>query len=202
MPAIVLFLTAAASGTASDFIGASGTSLAGVAFNESLRRVFAAPVTWRVSTIDIPPPMPRPVEPGTPSAAIKLGADPADAEKEAADKAATEKEAADKAAGKEADENTWRLKINSARAALERDQLLHDAMQTRVNSLVNDFASRDDPAQRAEIERQRLRALDELDRLKKQILKDMLDIADIEEDARKKGIPAGWIRLRSAADAH
>lgn len=177
MPAIVLILTAAASGTAS--------SLAGVAFNESLRRVFAAPVTWRVNTIDIPPPMPRPVEPGTPSAAIRLGADPADAEKEAADKAA----------GAIGDENTWRLKMASARSALERDQLLHDAMQTRINSLVNDFASRDDPAQRAEIERQRVRALNELDRLKKQILKDMLDIADIEEDARKKNIPPAWIRF-------
>lgn len=180
MPAIVLIITAAASGTAS--------SLAGVAFNESLRRVFAAPVTWRVSTIDIPPPMPRPVEPGTPSAAIKLGADPAEVEKEAAEKA-LEKEKADIG-----DENTWRLRMASARSALERDQLHHDAMQTRINSLVNDFASRDDPAQRAEIERQRVRALEELDRLKKQLAKDMLEIADIEEDARKKNIPPAWIR--------
>jgi hypothetical protein len=181
MPAIVLILTAAANATSS--------SLGEVAFNESIRRLFAAPVTWRVNTIDIPPPMPRPVEPGTPSAAIKLGPDPADAEKEAAEKAEKEK-------AEIGDENTWRLKITAARSALERDQLLHDAMQTRINSLVNDFASRDDPAQRAEIERQRIRALDELDRLKKQILKDMLEIADIEEDARKKNIPPAWIRLR------
>jgi hypothetical protein len=184
MPAIVLIISAAASSSAS--------SLAGVAFNESVRRLFAPPTTWRVRTIDIPPAMPRPAEPPETlaSAAIKLGADPADAEK----LAAAEKEAADKAAGEKGDENTWRLKMAAAREALERDQLLHDAMQTRINSLVNDFASRDDPAQRAEIERQRVRALEELDRLKKQLLKDMLAIADIEEDARKKGIPPGWIR--------
>jgi hypothetical protein len=186
MPAIVFIINAAASST--------GGSLAEVAFNESIRRLFVAPVTWRVSTIDIPPGIPRPLgerdEPLA-SAAIKLGPDPAEEEKAAAEKAKEEI----------GDEKTWRLRMASAREALERNTLHHDAMQTRVNSLVNDFASRDDPAQRAEIERQRLRAVAELERLKKQILADMLAIADIEEDARKKNIPPGWIRLRSAADA-
>ena len=42
--------------------------------------------------------------------------------------------------------------------------------------------------------RTRSRALAELDRLTLQIEKDKLAIAAIEEDARKKGIPPGWIR--------
>lgn len=177
MPAIVLIITSAAFAPAS--------SLAGVAMNESLRRLFTPAAQIRLNTIDIPPPMPVPVpaqKDDLASAAIKLGADPA------ADK--------DKAKDDLGDENTWRLKMNTARAALEQDQVLYDAMQSRINSLVADFASRDDPAQRAEIERQRVRALDELDRLKKQIQKDKDGIVEIEEDARKKGVPAGWIRLR------
>ena len=120
---------------------------------------------------------------------IKLGEHPAEKD-------------ADKTKAKDdiGDENTWRLKMAGARAALEQDQVLYDAVQSRIYSLVSDFASRDDPAQRAEIERQRVRALDELDRLKKQIQKDTDNISDIGEDARKKGVPAGWIRLSTQAD--
>jgi hypothetical protein len=181
MPAIVLIITAAAT--------APSTSLAQVAMNESLRRLITPAAQLRLNTIDIPPAMPGPPEPPAPakddlaSAKVKLGEDPAD------------KDAADKTAKEEiGDENSWRLKMNGARATLEQDQLLYDAMQSRINALVADFASRDDPAQRAEIERQRIRALDELDRLKKQIQKDTENVSAIEEDARKKGIPPGWIR--------
>lgn len=179
MPAIVLIITSAAFAPAS--------SLAGVAMNESLRRLFTPAAQIRLNTIDIPPAMPASASVPAPkedlaSAAVKLGADPAvDKDK-------------DKAKDDLGDENTWRLKMNTARAALEQDEVLYDAMQSRINSLVADFASRDDPAQRAEIERQRVRALDELDRLKKQIQKDKDGIVEIEEDARRKGVPAGWIR--------
>lgn len=182
MPAIVLIIVSAAH--------ASATSFAQVAMNESLRRLFSPKAELRLDTIDIPPAMPLP--PGPPkdeslaSAAIKLGPDPAD-------KAAADKAKADADIG---DENTWRLKMKAARAALEQDQVLYDAMQSRINALTADFSSRDDPAQRAEIERQRLRALDELDRLKKQIQADSDAVGDIQEDARKKNIPPGWIRLR------
>lgn len=181
MPAIVLIIIGAAQ--------APTHSLAHVAFNESLRRLFSPPAAARLNTIDIPPPMPGPPEPpkkdDLASAAIKLGEDPAD--KDAADK--------EKAKGDVGDENSWRLKINVARAMLDQDQLMHEAMQSRINSLVADFASRDDPAQRMEIEKQRIRAIDELERLRKQIQKDKDTIAEIEEDARKKGVPPGWIRL-------
>jgi hypothetical protein len=181
MPAIVLIIISAAH--------APSASLAGVALNESLRRLFSPPAQVHLNTIDIPPPMPGPPVPpvkdekedALASAKIKLGEDPADK---------------DKSKEEIGDENSWRLKMTGARAALEQDEVLYDAMQSRVNALVADFASRDDPAQRAEIERQRVRALDELDRLKKQIQKDKDAVSDIEEDARKKGVPPGWIRLR------
>lgn len=185
MPAIVLIIIGAANAATSS--GASASSLAGVALNESLRRLFSPPAQMRLNTIDIPPPMPGPPEPpikddkddALASAKIKLGEDPAEK---------------DKPKEEIGDENSWHLKMMGARAALEQDEVLYDAMQSRINALVSDFASRDDPAQRAEIERQRIRALDELDRLKKQIQKDKDAISGIEEDARKKGIPPGWIR--------
>ena len=174
MPAIVFVIVSAAS--------SPGSSLAHVAFNESLRRLFSPPATWHVTNIDIPPALPTPPAAEPPATeAVKA----ADAEKDALK--AKEKEDV-------GDEKTWRERMLGARAALERDQVLYDGMQSRINALVADFASRDDPAQRAEIERQRVRAMDELDRLKKQIKADTDEIAAIEEDARKKGIPPGWIR--------
>ena len=185
MPAIVFVIVSAAHAPSSSF--------AQVAMNESLRRLFTPHAELHLNTIDIPPAMPSAPPPKADSLAalatadIKLGADPDD--KAAADKA--------KAADEIGDENSWHLKMNGARAALEQDQLLYDAMQSRINALVADFANRDDPAQRAEIERQRVRSLDELDRLKKQIKTDTETISDIQEDARKKGVPPGWIRLTS-----
>lgn len=177
MPAIVLIIIGAAH--------APARSLAEVAFNESIRRLFTPPATVRLNTIDIPPPMPGPPEPpkdSLASAAVKLGEDPAEKDEKAK-------------AEEIGDETSWRLKMTNARVALDQDQLAYEAMQSRINALVADFAARDDPGQRMEIEKQRVRALEELDRLKKQIQKDKDTIGEIEEDARKKGVPPGWIRL-------
>src|SRR6266496_2100964 len=49
----------------------------------------------------------------------------------------------------------------AARAALERDQLLLDALQSRINTLTADASARDDPAQRAQLYDQRTRVLTE-----------------------------------------
>src|SRR5512133_2012060 len=52
------------------------------------------------------------------------------------------------------DEAHWKGLMTSARTKLERDESFLEALQTRVNSLTNDFYSRDDPAQRSVIETQ------------------------------------------------
>ena len=57
-----------------------------------------------------------------------------------------------------------------------------------------DFAGRDDPAQRAQIGSDREKALAELDRVKKEIQDNTKAIADIQEEGRKAGVPAGWLR--------
>ena len=94
----------------------------------------------------------------------------------------------------EKDQAYWSGRISAARAALERSKVFHDALQSRINALKTDFVNRDDPAQRAQLELERQRTLAELDRVKKEIAEQTKAIADIEEEARKAGVPPGWLR--------
>ena len=77
---------------------------------------------------------------------------------------------------------------------MDQNQILVDAMQTRINALSTDFVNRDDPAQRSVIERDRQKALTELARLKKAVVDGKKAIADLEEEARRAGVPPGWLR--------
>ena len=52
----------------------------------------------------------------------------------------------------------------------------------------------DDPAKRSVVERDRQRALGEIERLKKEVAEQTKAIAGIEEEARRAGVPAGWLR--------
>jgi len=68
-------------------------------------------------------------------------------------------------------------------------------MQNRIDMLAADIAERDDPFQRAALEGDRGRALEELDALGR-------DAADLErmamafeESARRQAVPAVWIRV-------
>jgi hypothetical protein len=97
-------------------------------------------------------------------------------------------------AGDVKDEKYWRSRIGGARSALERSRIFADALQSRINALTTDFVNRSDPAQRAQIELERQRAVAELDRVKKEIADQTKAITDIEEEARKAGVPPGWLR--------
>lgn len=92
------------------------------------------------------------------------------------------------------DEKYWKDRITSAREALVRSKVLVDALQSRVNALTTDFVNTDDPAKRAVVESSRQTALAEMERLNKEIEKQTKAIADIEEEARKASVPAGWLR--------
>ena len=59
---------------------------------------------------------------------------------------------------------------------------------------MTDFVNRDDPAQRAKLEADRKTALAELERVKKELETQTKGIAAIEEEARRAGVPAGWLR--------
>lgn len=100
----------------------------------------------------------------------------------------------DEAAQREQDEQAWRQKMSDARLALERSQMYSDALQSKINALWTDFTARDDPAQRAQLELERKRALAEQERVKGEIEARKKAIDDLEEEARKAGVPPGWIR--------
>jgi hypothetical protein len=92
------------------------------------------------------------------------------------------------------DEKTWRAKSQAARDALTRAQMFAEALQSRVNGLSADFSARDDPAQRASVAADRQKSLDELERVKKEIQQHTKALSDIQDEGRKAGVPAGWLR--------
>ena len=122
--------------------------------------------------------------PPTTSPAAKPAADgkPADAGKSA------------EAAGTVKDQAYWAGRVKALRAQVDRDETYRDALQSRVNVLTADFVGRDDPAQRTVIERDRQKAVAELGRLKTAIDAGKKAVADLEEEARRAGVPPGWLR--------
>src|SRR5688572_10972634 len=92
------------------------------------------------------------------------------------------------------DEKFWRDRLAAARDALNRSQTFADALQTQINGLYTEFVNMSDPAQRALIEQKRLAAIAEQDRVKADIAKQTKALADIEDEARRANVPAGWLR--------
>jgi hypothetical protein len=174
---------------------ARAQSLADLAKQEEERRK-TAKETGRVYTNkdlrDVPPTT------GTPSTTAAGDA----AKPETADASADKDEKDDapsKTAGTEKtrvvkDQKYWGERIKALRTSLERDQTLADALQTHINSLTADFTNRDDPAQRSVIAQNRQKSLDELASLKQAIENDKKAIGDLEEEARRAGVPPGWLR--------
>jgi hypothetical protein len=173
-------------------------SLADVAKKEEDRRK-ANPAPGKVYTNkdlgDVPPAPPPPAEAApasssTPKEADKGSADKADSG-DKTDAAAKDGPAKDSAAK---GEPYWSGRLKELRLQVERDQGYAEAMQTRLNSLNADFVNRDDPVQRAAIDRDRLKAQSELTRLTKAVQDGKKAVADLLEEARRAGVPANWVR--------
>jgi hypothetical protein len=177
LPVLTLALTVSSA--------AGAQSLGDVAKKEEARRKAAAR-PGKVYTNDnlrggdaaAPPPAPAQAPPSPSSAQAKPGED-----------AKT-----DAAAEPKKDEAHWRGRMTEARNGLERAKTFQEALQTRINSLSNDFASRDDPAQRSVVAANRQKALAELDRVTKEIADYEKQIVSIEDEARRAGVPPGWLR--------
>lgn len=92
------------------------------------------------------------------------------------------------------DEAWWRQRMSGLREDLRRNEMFAEALQTRINSLTNDFASRDDPYQRARIAEDRQKAMAEMDRVKGDMDLQKKKISEAEEEARRAGVPPGWVR--------
>jgi hypothetical protein len=108
--------------------------------------------------------------------------------------AATDKEAAAKDKEPPKDQKFWAGRMKTLRDEVARNETYAEAMQTRLNSLQADFVNRDDPAQRSVIERDRQKVASELSRLKQSITDGKKAITDLEEEARRAGVPPGWLR--------
>jgi cell division septum initiation protein DivIVA len=92
------------------------------------------------------------------------------------------------------DAASWRKRRQDLDDALDRAKLFAESLQSRINGLTADFSARDDPAQRQIVAADRQRALSELDRVKKEIQLHTKAVADLQEEARKNGVPPGWLR--------
>ena len=92
------------------------------------------------------------------------------------------------------DEKYWAGRKKDLDEQLARDQIYADALQSRINALTTDFVNRDDPAQRTKIANDRQKSIDEMERLKTTIAADKKAIVDFQEEARRAGVPPGWLR--------
>jgi hypothetical protein len=77
---------------------------------------------------------------------------------------------------------------------VRRNEAFAEALQSRINALTTDFVNRDNPVQKRQIGEDRVKALAELERVRSDVEKSKKQIADIEEEARKAGVPPGWLR--------
>src|SRR5262245_4051118 len=83
----------------------------------------------------------------------------------------------DKEKGPVKDQKYWSGRLKTLQDNVSRDEGYAEAMQTRLNSLQTDFVNRDDPAQRAVIEKDRNKVRAELERLKKSVVEQKKAIA-------------------------
>jgi hypothetical protein len=119
---------------------------------------------------------------------------PADTAANASPRNATPGAAAAAAPAGVRDQAYWAARMKAARDTMDRQQIFADSLQSRINALTTDFVNRDDPAQRAKIESDRKTALAELERVKKELEDQAKAIAAIEDEARRAGVPPGWLR--------
>lgn len=97
-------------------------------------------------------------------------------------------------AGAPRTEADWRKRVAAERDALSRAQIFAEALQSRINVLSADFVNRDDPVQRNTVAGERQKALSELDRVKQEIQQHQKALTTIQDEARRAGVPAGWVR--------
>lgn len=92
------------------------------------------------------------------------------------------------------DEATWRERVKAERDALARAETFAAALQSQINGLYAEFTACQAPPQCNQISANRQKSMAELDRVKREVETHTKNIADIQEEARKAGVPAGWVR--------
>ena len=170
---------------------AAPQSLADVARAEQARRKATTGPTKTYTNDDLAKADDFPPSPPATGPAAAAPAKPATPEAKAA---ASDKPAQPASPAAVRDEKYWRTRMADARTALQRNQAFLDALQSQINGLYTEFVNMGDPAKRAVIEKKRLAAIAEQDRLKADIAVQTKAITGIEDEARRAGVPAGWLR--------
>lgn len=163
----------------------TSSSLGELSKKEAERRKTTPPPPKVYTNADLPPAAIKGTAPSAPAPAAAAPADGA---------AGQEKPAEAKPEGQGRDEAWWRARMAQLREELRRNEVFLEALQSRVNSLAADFLTRDDPYQRAKLGEDRAKANAEMARVTDEIAKGRQAIADLEEEARKEGVPPGWLR--------
>jgi hypothetical protein len=88
----------------------------------------------------------------------------------------------------------WRERATAIQQSLSRNKLLLEALQSQVNGLNAEFVNMDDPGQRDLLQARLQRASGELLRVQQDIEKQNKAAADLQTEARRAGVPPGWVR--------
>jgi hypothetical protein len=99
-----------------------------------------------------------------------------------------------KGADEKAQEAFWRNRITTAREEQRRNEVFRDALQTKIDLLASGYSLVADPFQRQALISERQKQIAELARVTGEIEKSVKQIADIEDEARRAGVPPGWLR--------
>lgn len=122
-----------------------------------------------------------PVAPSSASATTPKSADPA-------------KPAEEKAVDPTKTQAFWKDRMTTIQQTVARNKLLLEALQAQVNGMNAEFVNTDDPGQRGLLQARLQRASGELQRVQQDIEKQTKAAADLQEEARKAGVPPGWVR--------
>jgi hypothetical protein len=166
-------------------------SLADVARQEQERRKSIKAPSKVLTNEDLTP-APAVTVPPAPAAAdaAKEGASPAETEKAAAAAQDGEKKADEPVR----DQAYWSKRVSELQGAVSRNETFAVALQSRINALANEYTNQGDGVQQNAIAVERQKAIADLDRVNKEIADGRKALVDLQEEARRSGVPPGWLR--------
>jgi hypothetical protein len=100
------------------------------------------------------------------------------------------------AGGDRGDEAYWRSQVESRLGAIRAAQQQVEAIQNRLNALNSDLlpGGAADPFRQETLEAEKAKARQELEEAKLQLERAEDAFQELEEEARRKGVPPGWVR--------
>ncbi len=165
--------------------GLSAQSLADVAKAEEARRKAIKPGAKVYTNEDLGRTPATSAAPAQPAPATTAAAKPGDP---------AAKPGEEKPADPTRTQAYWKERATTLQQSLSRNKLLLEALQSQVSGLTAQVLTTDDPGQRDLVQARLNRATGELQRVQQDIDKQTKAAAELQDEARKAGVPAGWVR--------